>query len=159
MISFGTTLKDLIESYNIEILEEKIANCLTKIEIDRLGKEGISLNSNSNKLKIMPNQTFEYKNERVLYYIPKAYFTRRIGDAPSVLSRVHIVFCRTLKEQKQKGTFSQYKVTNRKDGKYHYEFNDGIVENQELLVCQNCLQQFYHNKYKQIDYKEFFNKG
>ncbi len=159
MINFGITLKNLIESYNIEVLEENIANCLTKIEIDRLGKEGISLDSNSDKLKIMPDGTFEYKDERVLYYIPKAYFTKRIGDAPSSLSRVHIVFCRTLKEQKKKGTFSQYKVTNRKDGKYHYRFNDGIVENQELLVCQNCLQQFYGTKYHNMDYEEFFNKG
>ena len=151
MISFGTTLKDLIESYNIEILEEKIANCLTKIEIERLGKEGISLDSNSDKLKIMPDGTFEYKDERVLYYIPKIKRSKKARDNLSSLTRIHIIFCGELKKQQNKGTFSQYKVTNRKDGKYHYEFNDGIVENQELLVCQNCLQQFY--------YEEFFNKG
>jgi len=144
MISFGTTLKDLIESYNIEILEELI---------DR-----ITISQNSSDLRIMPDGTFEYKGVKVLYYIAKAFYTKKIGDAPSSLNKVHLVWCRTLEEQKARGTFAQYSVTNRKNGTYHYEFNDGVVEHQKLLVCQNCLQQFYHDRHKPIDYEEFFNK-
>ena len=148
MISFGTTLEDLIKSYKIEMLVTSIPR------INR-----ILIPQNSPNFKIMPDGTFEYKGVRVLYYIAKAFYTKRIGDAPSSLNKVHFVWCRTLEEQKAKGTFAQYSVTNRKHGKYHYEFNEGIVENQELLVCQNCLQQFYHDRYKQIDYEEFFNKS
>ena len=158
MITIGTNIKNLIESYNIEILEELILSNLSKREKLKLQNSLISIEGDNENI-VFSKEEITYKKERVLLYIPIAYYSKNKEDNPYSLHKVHLSFCLTLKEQKLKGTLNQYGVTQRYDMHYHYQFTDTLVKNQKLIFCRNCVKQVFNDYNYIFDIKEFLTSN
>jgi RNA-binding protein YlmH len=156
LITFGTNIKSLIESYDIKVLDELILDKLSKKERKALENSLIEIRGDNEHVVFSAND-ITYKDERVLLYIPKAYYDKSPSDDPYFLHKVHFSFCTTLQEQKARGTLSNYAITRRKTGKYIYSFQDRVIENQILKVCKNCLKQVYNDYNHLINYKDFLS--
>jgi hypothetical protein len=161
MVNFGSNLKNLIENFGIEVnVENKSYENIYDPEKLK-PKEKIALRKGLLEKDIdfsifkKEVKGFTYKNTKVLLYIPKAYYTNMKGTHPSKLHRYHLTHCSTLEQQQQSGSLKNYAISNRDDGKFKYEFSDGIEENQELNVCQNCLEKIYGDKKYPFNLKEF----
>jgi len=107
LITIGTNIKNLIESYNIEILEELILSNLSKREKLKLQNSLISIEGDNENI-VFSREEITYKKERVLLYIPIAYYSKNKEDNPYSLHKVHLSFCTTLKEQKLNLSFNHF---------------------------------------------------
>jgi hypothetical protein len=60
------------------------------------------------------------------------------------LHKYHLVRCNTLERAEREGWRDRYKMSNRKDGRFHYRFLEEkkvreVREDQRLYVCKLCL--------------------
>lgn len=91
------------------------------------------------------NGLLELKGRQVMLYIPD--HGGRVGTAlqnGEMGKRIHVAWCRTLKEMEERGRYERYVVTTRTGPEFPISGRDetgGVVEGDaRLMVCKNCLK-------------------
>ena len=126
------------------VYEPKITHdTLTVEEVERLASEGIEVPID--EVQVLNDGTNVYKGRRVIVYIRDQ---SQYGDQYS-LPKFHISMCDTLARMIEEGRYKKrYVVANRDDGLFRINLinKDKVsASDEELDVCQNCLQELSYN--------------
>jgi hypothetical protein len=116
---------------------------LTVEEIEILAKEGLEIPLD--EVRVLPDGTLAYKNQRVVLYIRDVKQHKHGAFAEKDLPRFHVSDCDTLQEMRANKRYHiRYVVATRDSGIFHVNLkpkNSPLYEKSEkkLRVCQNCL--------------------
>jgi hypothetical protein len=163
-MKFGDNLKDLIESFGIEVSNEKksyqtledrkvvsktsLQDILNSMSISQKEVEqleiggGIELDDSNEDITFTEDGLF-YKGRRVVLHISEKDTESR---EPEDLPKYHLRKCGTLTSQQNRGNLGRYRISLSKNGKFHFLFGNKKIPNQELHACKNCLNYFENHK-------------
>ena len=118
---------------------QRSVNKITIEELNRLARGGID--GDLGEIEVLDDGTLAYKGQqRVLVHIKDVSLYHDKFNLP----KFHISYCKTLKEQKDKGRYHlRYVFTHNDDGLFHIRLIKSKTniqpESSPLKVCQFCL--------------------
>lgn len=137
------TSNSMVEAPKIDKLTEEVTNR----EIKLLQGEGKKI---ANLILPQSKELFDILPDGTLVKVNLYIATQDINQ--NWYYKYHISQCKTIREMIASGRKHRYKMNNRNDGTFYYQFTkyrgqSRVEENQRLELCKYCLSQFLNKQY------------